>query len=91
MQALELLAREEDQSAVLLLTDIMMPEMSGHELVARVAERFPVVRVASMSGYTSDELSRRGHGAHPQLHKPFTLPQLIAFVSDAFAAERAVA
>jgi PAS domain S-box-containing protein len=90
-QALELLSHEEDHSVVLLLTDIMMPEMSGHELVARVAERFPAVRIASMSGYTSDELSRRGHAAHPQLHKPFTLPQLIAFVNDAFTAERAVA
>jgi CheY-like chemotaxis protein len=90
-QALELLAREEDHSAILLLTDIMMPEMSGHELVAHVADRFPAVRIASMSGYTSDELSRRGHATHPQLHKPFTLPQLIAFVNDAFAAERAVA
>jgi CheY-like chemotaxis protein len=90
-QALELLAREEDHSVVLLLTDIMMPEMSGHELLSCVAERFPAVRVASMSGYTSDELSRRGHATHPQLHKPFTLPQLIAFVNDAFAAERAVA
>ncbi len=91
MQALDLLAREPEHSVVLLLTDIMMPEMSGHELMARVAERFPAVRIASMSGYSTDELSRRGHAAHPQLHKPFTLPQLIAFVNDAFAARRAVA
>jgi len=90
-QALDLLAQEPDLSTVLLLTDIMMPEMSGHELAARVAERFPAVRVASMSGFSADELSRRGQVAHPQLHKPFTLPQLITFVNDAFAAERAVA
>jgi CheY-like chemotaxis protein len=90
-QALELLSRESDPSAVLLLTDIMMPEMSGHELAVRVAERFPAVRVATMSGYSADELTRRGHVAHPQLLKPFTLPQLIAFVNAAFAAERAVA
>ena len=91
VQALDLLSRESDPSAVLLLTDIMMPEMSGHELAARVAERYPAVRVATMSGYSADELTRRGHPAHPQLLKPFTLPQLIAFVNDAFAAERAVA
>jgi CheY-like chemotaxis protein len=90
-QALDLLARETDPADVLLLTDIMMPGMSGHELAAQVAERYPAVRIASMSGFSTDELARRGQAAHPQLHKPFTLPQLIAFVNDAFTAVRAVA
>jgi len=91
MQALDLLSREADPSVVLLLTDLMMPEMSGHELASRVAERFPAVRIVTMSGYSTDELTRRGHATHPQLLKPFTLPQLITFVNDAFAAHRAVA
>jgi len=90
-QALELLAREAEPASVLLLTDLMMPEMSGQELAAHVAERFPAVRVVTMSGYSAEELTRRGQVAHPQLLKPFTLPQLIAFVNEAFAAERAVA
>jgi CheY-like chemotaxis protein len=90
-QALDLLAREVDPASVLLLTDLMMPGMSGQELAAQVAERFPAVRVVTMSGYSADELTRRGRVAHPQLLKPFTLPQLIAFVNDAFTAERAVA
>ena len=47
--------------------------------------------VVTMSGYSAEELTRRGQNAHPQLQKPFTLPQLIAFVNDAFAADRAVA
>jgi len=89
--ALELLSREPDSSVVLLLTDLMMPEMSGHELASRVSDAFPAVRIVTMSGYSPDELTRRGHATHPQLLKPFTLPQLIAFVNDAFAAERAVA
>jgi PAS domain S-box-containing protein len=91
VQALELLAHEVDPASVLLLTDLMMPGMSGQELAAQVAERFPAVRVVTMSGYSADELTRRGQVAHPQLLKPFTLPQLIAFVNDAFTAERAVA
>ena len=91
VQALELLAREVDPASVLLLTDLMMPGMSGQELAAQVAERFPAVRVVTMSGYSADELTRRGQVVLPQLLKPFTLPQLIAFVNDAFAAERAVA
>jgi hypothetical protein len=36
-------------------------------------------------------MTRPGRVAHPQLRKPFTLPQLIAFVNDAFADARAVA
>jgi CheY-like chemotaxis protein len=89
--ALELLAREVDPASVLLLTDLMMPGMSGQELAAQVEARFPMVRVVTMSGYSADELTRRGQLSHPQLLKPFTLPQLIGFVNDAFAAERAVA
>ncbi len=91
VQALELLASEPELASVLLLTDIMMPGMSGHELSVRVAERFPAVRIAAMSGFSADELARRGHSPLPQLHKPFTLPQLLAFVNDAFAEARAVA
>jgi nitrogen-specific signal transduction histidine kinase/CheY-like chemotaxis protein len=90
-EALELLAREPDPSSVLLLTDLMMPGMSGHELAMRAAERYPAVRIVTMSGYSADELTRRGSALHPQLLKPFTLPQLIAFVNEAFAAARAVA
>ncbi len=90
-QAIELLADEVDPATVLLLTDIMMPGMSGHELAAWVAEHFPAVRIAAMSGFSADELAHRGHAPLPQLHKPFTLPQLLAFVNDAFADARAVA
>ncbi|HEX5970830.1 MAG TPA: ATP-binding protein, partial [Gemmatimonadaceae bacterium] len=88
-EALELLAHEMDPASVLLLTDLMMPGMSGQELAAQVAARFPAVRVVTMSGYSAEELTRRGQNAHPQLQKPFTLPQLIAFVNEAFAADRA--
>ncbi|HET9684029.1 MAG TPA: response regulator, partial [Gemmatimonadaceae bacterium] len=90
IQALDLLAGEPEPAAVLLLTDIMMPEMSGHELAARVSQRFPAVRIAAMSGFSADELARRGHTPLTQLHKPFTLPQLLTFVNEAFEA-RAVA
>jgi two-component system cell cycle sensor histidine kinase/response regulator CckA len=90
-QAIQLLANEADPHTVLLLTDIMMPGMSGHELATWVAEHFPAVRVAAMSGFSADELAHRGHLPLPQLHKPFTLPQLLAFVNDAFGEARAVA
>jgi two-component system, cell cycle sensor histidine kinase and response regulator CckA len=90
--ALELLARERDPSMVLLLSDVMMPGMNGHELAAHVKTRFPQARLASMSGFSPDEIERQGFDTDSRLllHKPFTLPQLIAFVNEIFAADRAV-
>ena len=90
--ALELLAVEQNPAAMVLLTDVMMPEMNGHELAEQVAARFPAVRTASMSGLSSCEMARQGFAAasRPLLHKPFSLPQLIAFVDEAFATDSAV-
>jgi len=90
--ALELLAVEQNPAAIVLLTDVMMPEMNGHELAEQVAARFPAVRTTSMSGFSSCEMARQGFAAasRPLLHKPFSLPQLIAFVDEAFATDSAV-
>ena len=90
--ALELLAVEQNPAAMVLLTDVMMPEMNGHELVEQVAARFPAVRTTSMSGLSSCEMARQGFAApsRPLLHKPFSLPQLIAFVAEAFATDSEV-
>jgi CheY-like chemotaxis protein len=91
--ALELLACESDPSSVLLLTDIMMPEMNGHELALQVELRFPQVRIACMSGFSSEEIARHGLAAHSRrlLHKPFSIPDLVAFVEEGFAAGSAAA
>jgi CheY-like chemotaxis protein len=58
----------------LLVTDVVMPEMGGGELVERLAARRPSLKVLYISGYTNDEVLRRGvHGAPASfLHKPFT-------------------
>jgi two-component system, cell cycle sensor histidine kinase and response regulator CckA len=90
--ALDLLAGEPDPSIVLLLTDVMMPELNGHELAGIVASRWPAVRIACMSGFSPEELRRQGLAASalPLLHKPFTLPQLVDFVGEAFSASPAL-
>jgi len=38
----------------LLFTDVVMPELSGPELVARVRQRFPGMKVLFTTGYTAD-------------------------------------
>jgi PAS domain S-box-containing protein len=58
----------------LLLTDIVMPEMSGLALAATLRERRSDLRVLYMSGYTEEEILRRGDGSpgFTVLQKPFT-------------------
>ncbi|MBI2188031.1 MAG: response regulator [Acidobacteria bacterium] len=62
----------------LLLTDVVMPQMSGPELASRLLQDNPAMRVLCMSGYTNDALAAHGsllRGA-PLLQKPFTPAQL---------------
>jgi len=68
----------------LLVTDVVMPEMGGGELVERLAARRPDLKVLYISGYTSDEVLRRGiQGATPGfLHKPFTSDDLMRRVRE---------
>jgi len=44
----------------LLLTDVMMPNMSGSALAVKVSERNPGLRVLFMSGYTDDVIVQHG-------------------------------
>ncbi len=51
-----------------------MPEMNGSQLVGKVLKDRPGIRVLFMSGYTDDEVVRRGvvDGQTGFLQKPFT-------------------
>ena len=62
----------------LLLTDMMLPGLSGADLAERLRQRWPEVRVILMSGYTEDEEIRRraAHGALRFLPKPVDLETL---------------
>ena len=69
----------------LLLTDVIMPGMSGPELAARLTTFLPRIQVVYMSGYTDDAIVRQGLIAEKGrfLQKPFTADILIKKVKEA--------
>jgi PAS domain S-box-containing protein len=71
----------------LLLTDIVMPDMSGDELARELRKARPHLRVVYMTGYSGeiDTAVLRTDGA--VIHKPFTRGSLLAAVEGALAQE----
>jgi CheY-like chemotaxis protein len=66
-----------DGAVDLLLTDLDLPAMDGHELARRVAEAVPGIRVLLMSGYVDP-------GDETVLAKPFGIDTLLERVGQAF-------
>jgi len=54
------LAAEPDATVDLVLTDLVMPRMSGREVAQRLASLYPAAKVLFMSGYTQDAAMRVG-------------------------------
>jgi len=67
-----------------VITDVVMPEMGGRELVERLVAGRPGIRFLLMSGYTDDDVVRRGvqRGETAFLQKPFTPVQLAVKVRE---------
>jgi two-component system, cell cycle sensor histidine kinase and response regulator CckA len=66
------------QPIQLLLTDMMMPELTGRDVWVSLAPRRSELRVLYMSGYTNDDIVRRGllDAGAAFLQKPFTAADL---------------
>ncbi len=62
----------------LLLTDLVMPEMSGHVLAAEARAKRPGIRVLYMSGYSEEEVAEQNEGKEriDFLEKPFTMSKV---------------
>jgi PAS domain S-box-containing protein len=71
-----------------LVTDVVMPGMSGQKLAELARARKPDLRVVFMSGHTDDMLVHDGarHGDIAFVQKPFTRSSLLRAVEDALAA-----
>jgi signal transduction histidine kinase/CheY-like chemotaxis protein len=68
-----------------LLTDVVMPGMTGREIAEQIVARHPRIQVLYMSGYTDDAIDN--HGLHGQalrvLQKPFTHDALLRHIHQA--------
>jgi len=62
----------------ILLSDVVMPGMSGPKVAAMLTASRPAMKVVYMSGYTDDAIVRHGVMAHdvPFIQKPFTPERL---------------
>jgi two-component system, cell cycle sensor histidine kinase and response regulator CckA len=74
----------------LLLTDVIMPLMNGHELATRLRSLRPDTKVLYMSGYADEVLAF--HGIDPPefafIQKPFTACELAGRVDKLLSADR---
>ena len=73
-----------------VLTDIVMPEMDGRELISALRDSFPDARIVAISGAIDrdvDGLLRDGRrlGALQSLQKPFTSQQMLHAVQKVLA------
>ena len=69
----------------LLLTDIVMPDLSGDELAHELRKARPELRVVYMTGYSGELDATELRIAGPVVQKPFTRDSLLAAVEGALA------
>ncbi|HEV2396866.1 MAG TPA: ATP-binding protein [Candidatus Sulfotelmatobacter sp.] len=86
-----LVASQAEGPIDLLLTDVVMPGISGRQLAASLSAYRPELKVLYMSGYTADLVANHGvlENGIALLEKPFTKEDLLASVRRVLDAEQA--
>ena len=81
------LCREHGPRVELLITDVLMPQMGGRELVERLQTQGHAMKVLYVSGYTDDTTIYSGDlpAGTAFLQKPFTLGSLLDKVKEVLA------
>jgi DNA-binding response OmpR family regulator len=82
----EALDRLQTHQARLVITDLIMPEMDGFELITRIMSDYPEIPVIAVTGKAVDESKRLTlkNGALAVLFKPFGLQELCAHITEVF-------
>ena len=77
----------------LLLTDVVMPHMTGAELASALGGEQPGLKVLFMTGHTDDPslAGRLGDGSVELIQKPFTNEALLRVVRRLLGPARAIA
>jgi len=78
------IAVEHQGQIALLVTDVVMPQMSGRELAERLRPVCAEMKVLYISGYTDDAIAHHGvlEPGLTLLHKPFTPEGLVSKVRE---------
>ena len=69
----------------LVVTDVMMPEMTGPELVRAITRDYPDMAVLFVTGFAGEAIDAEELTGHVVLRKPFTVAALAEAVGKAFA------
>lgn len=80
----EEIVQEAGDEIDIIITDVVMPGLNGRQVVERIRGRHPELPVLYISGYTDDEIVKRGGTASMDafLQKPFTPAVLTRKVSE---------
>jgi CheY-like chemotaxis protein len=76
---------DDHPETALVISDVMMPEMTGPELVRKVLQRRPDMAVLFVTGFVGDADEAGDLSGHRVLRKPFTVAALEAAVANALA------
>ena len=85
-EAIEIL---ESDAIDLVVTDAVMPEMSGAELAATMARRWPDVPILFVTGYAAGTSAIPDTGADDTLTKPVPLDVLLGAIEERLSARTA--
>jgi len=81
------MAEDFDEEIHLLVTDVIMPNMNGHELAATLVASRPEMKVLYVSGYSDNDIGDHGvlEPRYELLQKPFTPQTLARKIRDVIA------